>query len=259
MKLLLSLLTVTFFHAQPSLAQKSPLIAAETQFFIPIPQKTALTKINSTRASQAFRDLMLYMISTYIDPQIGSIRLVESSDANHYALAIVDEASVARIALKHFKEFSHCNTPAEAFKILKPLFTTSTYLASRKWHHVRFPIPDTLKEFERQYSFTQWQKEVITQSSIKGYKRIIFRNDRSFPNISVAQTTLPDSETARETEVIISREDLSGQSDFFAYNEVGELVSHSLFHNSKGTDIKAPVPYTCLTCHYRSAEGVFGP
>jgi hypothetical protein len=259
MKLLLALSGLTLLFSQLSFAQAAHLKATETQFFIPIPPKKVLTRSHSMAPTNAFRDLMLYMIATYINPEVGSIPLVEALDAHHYDLAIVDEASVAKIALEKYRQASHCDTPTGAFEILKPLFMTSAYLDIRKWHHSRFPIPSTLKEFEKQYPFNDWQKNVIAQSSVKGCKRIIYRNGLSVPNISVAQTELPDGSSARETEVIISREDLSGQSDFFVYNANGELVSHSLFHNSKGKDIKAAAPYTCLTCHYRSNEGVFGP
>ncbi len=232
-------------------AQESP----ETSFIIPLPQQRSTSHVN--HLSNMTRDAMIYMITAFINPFEGSLRIIENPPNEGKDWGIIPVSAIAPDTLGSFRKASQKDSPLAAFQIFKNLLKTRAYLQGRSWYHSRFPVPETLIELEKHYNFSRWEQTVIEISLVKGAKRVIFRSPKHFPKISIAQTQIASSQTIRETELIIAREDLSNQFDFYAYDLKGNLSQTSLFHTQKGKDVSAAVPYTCLTCHYNSERGVF--
>lgn len=199
---------------------------------------------------------MVYMLTAFINPVEGSLRILENSPTEGKDWGFVPISAVLPEALNSFKLASHTESPLTAFRIIRKLLNSSTYLKTRQTFHSRFIVPETLKELEDYYQFKYWAKETIGLSPVKGTQRIIYRSKKNLYPISIAQTQRSNG-TIRETELIIAREDLSQQFDFYAYNEKGFLTQTSLFQSQNGKEVQASVPYTCLTCHYDSHERTF--
>jgi len=199
---------------------------------------------------------MVYMLTAFINPIEGSLRVLENPPSEGKDWGFVTIAAVLPEALDSFKLASHTESPLTAFQTIRKLLNSSTYLKTRQIFHARFIVPDSLNELEDYYQFKNWAKETVELSLVKGTRRIIYRSPKALYPISIAQTQRLDG-TIRETELIIAREDLSQQFDFYAYNEEGLLTQTSLFHSKKGKEVQASVPYTCLTCHYNSHERAF--
>ena len=231
--------------------------STETHFVIPIP------KIKSANPNRPLanmnRDSLIYMITAFINPLEGNLKWVEGDSHSSQDWGLVSDSTVASQSYSSFQKASRATSASQTFSIFKNLLKTKAYTEVRAWHHSRYPVPDTVAELEQLYSFSKWDLELIKNSSVKGTQRLIYRNRNSFPKISIAQTLSEKGSTIRETEMIIPREDLSGQFDFYAYNEVGQLSNTSIFYSSKGKNISAFVPYTCMSCHYNSSDGVFQP
>ncbi len=227
----------------------------ESNFIIPIPNKRRVTKLipfpNRTR------DTLIYMMTLFLNPLEGSLSVIESNPPENIDWAFIPAASLAPEALTVFKEASRQETSASVFELLKNLLATQPTLNARHLHHSRFPVPENVNQLQSQFSYRSWDREVIEVSSVKGTQRTIYRSPSDLPEISISETHVISDDTVRETELIISREDLSGQFDFFAYDQKGLLTQTSLFHSQNGKKVSAPVPYSCLTCHYDGTRGVF--
>ena len=90
---------------------------------------------------------------------------------------------------------------------------------------------------------------------MKNTGRIIYR--RKSGGLSISQT-LDAAGAVRETEIIKKRSH-SENWDFYVYDEKGSLALQSTFSTvgDKPRDISAPVPITCLNCHYDTKARVF--
>lgn len=236
---------------QTSWAEESP----ETSFIIPVPPYRSLEASNPL--SNMTRDTLLYMMSLFLNPTQGNLRIIENASTDSMDWVLVPISAVYPDSVKSFRKASREVFPLKVFQIFKDLLKTQASLKVRAWHHSRFAIPETLEELENRYSFHSWNRELIENSLVKGTRRVIYRSPKPWPYISVAQTESGPNNTVRETEIIIAREDLSDQYDFFAYDGEGKLTRTSLFHTSHGKDVLASVPFTCLACHYESSQGVF--
>lgn len=241
-----------FLSVEASHGFKTP--AAEISFIIPIPQPHPSQQKNPLK--NMTRDTMIYMLTTFINPLEGSLRIVENPPSEGKDWGVIPESAVMPEALENFKFASGTDSPLVAFQAFRSLLGSYTYLKSRRSYHSRFPVPDTLPELQNLYQFNRWEKQTIELSAVKGAQRIIYRSPKSFHPISIAQTKLANN-SIRETEIIIAREDLSEHFDFFTYNEKGELTQTSLFYSQNGKNVLAAVPYTCLTCHYDGKSGLF--
>ena len=229
--------------------------SSESLFFISIPSMRATDSAHPL--NNMTRDTLLYMMTSFMNPIEGSPKIVEGSGNDQKDLALIPKKAVLEEALDTFLKADQTDSPLKVYALFKELLKTPTYLKTRDLQHPRFPVPETLTEFEKTYPFHQWEQEVIEKSKIKGARRIIYRSPRSAPKLSVAQTELPSTQEIRETEIIIEREDLSGQFDFYAYDSGGNLTQTSTFHTVKNTDVQASVPLTCLACHYDGSTGLF--
>lgn len=116
-------------------------------------------------------------------------------------------------------------------------------------------MTESLATFEHNTRFKTWEPDIIKRSDVKEKTRVIYRSPRGLsPRISVAQTH--DSETGdlnapiRETEIAIERGDNSGDWDFFAYDEQGQLQPYSEFPMGR-----RPSPTICSGCHYDADSG----
>ncbi len=116
-------------------------------------------------------------------------------------------------------------------------------------------MTEALATFEHNSRFKTWEPDIIKRSDVKEKTRVIYRSPRGLsPRISVAQTH--DSETGdlnapiRETEIAIERGDNSGDWDFFAYDEQGQLQPYSEFPMGR-----RPSPTICSGCHYDADSG----
>jgi hypothetical protein len=241
-----------FGSLKPSWAEESP----EASFIIPIPPYRSLEEA-SNPLSNMTRDTLLYMMSLFLNPTQGTLRIIDSASTDSREWVLVPISAVHPASVTSFRKASGEVSPFKVFQIFKDLLKTQAYFKVRAWHHSRFIIPATLDELEHLYSFHSWKRELIENSLIKGTRRVIYRSPKPWPYISIAQTETSPNQTIRETEIIIPREDLSGQYDFYAYDGEGKLTRTSSFHTSHGKDITAPVPFTCLACHYNGAQGVF--
>jgi hypothetical protein len=129
-------------------------------------------------------------------------------------------------------------------------------LRSREKFHAK-EIPDTLADFERLDPFpgTGFTKTVMKHSRVKNAARIIYR--RRSGGLSIAQT-FDSAGAVRETEIIKKRSH-SENWDFYVYDHTGDLTLQSTFSTvaEKPRDISAPVPITCLNCHYDAKARVF--
>lgn len=119
------------------------------------------------------------------------------------------------------------------------------------------PIADTLAEFRAVTGYREWAREILTLSIIKRRTRVIYRSPATvLPRISVAETLNTQSgditAAVRETEVAIERNDGSGSSDFYSYNELGQLSRLSEFPSGP-----RPVPSACLSCHFQRQDRIF--
>ena len=118
-------------------------------------------------------------------------------------------------------------------------------------------VPNDLSEFERNTQFKTWNKQVINRSHVKNKTRVIYRSNSLSPDLSVSQTL--DTEigdlNARilETEISVERNDGSGNYDYYAYNEHGQLSTTAQFPAGERT-----VPGVCVSCHYSASTGRFG-
>ncbi|MSP18793.1 MAG: hypothetical protein EXR74_04400 [Bdellovibrionales bacterium] len=227
----------------------------ESKFIIPIPNKRRVTKLipfpNRTR------DTLIYMMTLFLNPLEEGLSVIESNPPKKIDWALIPAASLAPEALSIFKEASRQENSASVFELLKNLLATKPTLNARHLHHSRFPVPENVNQLQSQFSYRSWNSEVIEVSSVKGTQRIIYRSPNHLPEISISETHVIFDDTVRETELIIPRENLSGQFDFFAYDQKGLLTQTSLFQSQNGKKVSAPVPYACLTCHYDGAQGVF--
>lgn len=228
--------------------------STESAFIIPIPQPHS-AHVNNPLKNMT-RDTMIYMLTAFINPLEGSLKIVENPTNEGKDWGLVTIGTVFPGALKSFKLASSTDSPLTAFQIVRTLLGSETYLKSRNFFHQFSPVPETLKELEDSYQFRYWETEVVELSAVKGATRIIYRSPKSVHPMSIAQTRMPDN-SIRETELIIAREDLSQQFDFYAYNQEGVLTQTSLFHSQAGKEVRAAVPYTCLTCHYNGDERAF--
>jgi hypothetical protein len=127
---------------------------------------------------------------------------------------------------------------------------------SREKFHAK-EIPDSLADFEKLDPFpgTSFTKTVMKHSRVKNAARIIYR--RKSGGLSISQT-LDAAGGVRETEIIKKRSH-SENWDFYVYDEKGSLALQSTFSTvgDKPRDISAPVPITCLNCHYDTRARVF--
>ncbi|NBX67492.1 MAG: hypothetical protein EBR01_00855 [Proteobacteria bacterium] len=228
--------------------------ADETSFIIPIPKPHQAQSHHPLK--NMTQDTMIYMVSMFINPAAGSIHILENPFSEEFDWGAVPKDSVVSVAQESFKQASLTNSPHTAFVIFRNLLTQGLYLESRELFHNRYPVYDDVHQLESNYNFKNWDKIVVELSQVKGTARLIYRSPKSLPKISIAQTQLPDG-LIRETELIIAREDLSRQFDFYAYDENGLITNNSVFHSQKGKDVRAAVPYTCLTCHYDGNDRVF--
>lgn len=227
----------------------------ETSYILPIPSYRPVDTSNPL--SNMTRDTLLYMISLFLSPTQGSLKIIESGSTDLKDWVMVPASAVYPGSISSFRKASREDSEIKVFQIFKDLLKAPAYLKVRSWHHSRFIIPPTLEELERLYSFRGWRRELVEKSAVKGTRRVIYRSPKPWPYISIAQTETAPDNIVRETEIIIAREDLSGQYDFYAYNSEGKLAQTSSFHTSHGKDITAPVPFTCLACHYNGTQGVF--
>lgn len=235
----------------------SPLVdlkGDELSFIIPLPKPHAVHA--HSQLKNMSRDTMTYMISTFIDPTQGSLRIIETSDPEQTDWGIVISASVLPLARESYRLASSTNSPLQAFQILRDLISSDVFFDSRKLFHTQFPVFESVKDLHNHYHFEEWKSELIETSSVKGLNRIIYRSPQNIHPISISQTIKPNGDI-RETELIIGREDLSRQFDFFAYDQKGTLRKTSVFHSKNGKEVEASVPYTCLTCHYDGNDRIF--
>lgn len=164
-----------------------------------------------------------------------------------------------------WKALEACKTSAQVYSLMKKEAFARLYSEnSRKAFHVKAAIPETLKELEALYAFQDkasgWTRSVVKKSNVKAHKRVLYRAPASVGEISIAQTVYEPTEEGvhqvRETEVIARREG-EDEWDFYAYDEKGTLATTSTFATKKGKDLVAPVPVTCLTCHYDAKDRLF--
>ena len=220
-------------------------LADENYFTLRLPKHS--TTNHSTNRT---RNFLNYMAASFMDPQTGGFVTSDSELQGSEELVLIPKSSISRHLWPTFDQVSNATSPLESFQILKRLISSENYWTARKLHHSHFPVYDTVRELENFYHFTDWPSECVSPSSVKGSDRVLYKSPSHFPKISIAQTVVKNSRFVRETEMIIEREYSQGQFDFYAYNSQGNLSLTSTFHTSKGKDITAPVPYTCLTCHY---------
>ena len=250
-KFILLLLTIFFLSCLESTFADS---STESDFIIPIPQPHP-AHVNHPLRNMT-RDTMIYMLTAFVNPLEGNLKIVENSPDEGRDWGLITIGTVFPEALSSFKLASSTDSPLTAFQLIRNLLASDTYLKSRNLFHKISPVPETLRELKDFYRFMDWEKKVVELSTVKGTARIIYRSPKSFHPMSIAQTRMPDN-SIRETEMVIAREDLSQQFDFYAYNQEGILTQTSLFHSQKEKEVRVSVPYACLSCHYDSDERVF--
>jgi hypothetical protein len=136
----------------------------------------------------------------------------------------------------------------------------TTFSQSVDFNHETFLGPASAK-WETSKSGL-WKRRRITSSKVKGTSRVLFRSiprNSSDSEISIAQTWKGpsiDSLTLRETEVAIQHSQ-SENWNFFVFKSDGTLSAQSTFVSSKGKEVIAPAPLSCLTCHYNREAGTF--
>ena len=228
--------------------------STDSALIIPIPQPHPAHGNHPLK--NMTRDTMIYMLTAFMNPLEGSLKIVENPPNEGRDWVLVTIGTVVPEALDSFKLASSTDSPSTAFQLLKDLLGSDNYLKNRNLFHRIAPVTETLQELKDYYHFTDWEREIVELSTVKGTTRIIYRSPKTIHPISIAQTLMGDN-SIRETEIIIAREDLSQQFDFYAYNKEGVLTQTSLFHSHQGKEVRASVPYTCLTCHYNSDERAF--
>jgi len=127
---------------------------------------------------------------------------------------------------------------------------------SREKFHAK-EIPDTLADFEKLDPFpgSHFTQTNVKHSRVKNAARTIYR--RKSGGLSISQT-LDTAGAVRETEIIKKRSH-SENWDFYVYDHAGKLALQSTFSTvgDKPRGITAPVPITCLNCHYDTKARVF--
>lgn len=228
--------------------------ADETSFIIPIPKAHPAQSHHPLK--NMTQDTLVYMTTMFIDPLEGSFRILENPFSEQFDWGVVPKNSVISEAQETFKQASSTDSALTAFTIFRNLLSKGSYFESRKLFHKRFPVFDDVHRLELHYKFKNWEKAIVEPSQVKGTTRLIYRSPKSLHPISIAQTQMPNG-VIRETELIIAREDLSRQFDFYAYDDKGLLSHTSVFQSQKGNDVQASVPYACLTCHYDGNDRIF--
>jgi hypothetical protein len=199
------------------------------------------------------RDATVFLLEGISDSTVGEPAAYGANDIriqqNDLPTSLYKELSAAKSV--------SAATVFSLFKKTTPDSAAAHYqLRSREKFHAK-EIPDTLADFQKLDAFpgASFAKTVMKHSRVKNAARILYR--RKSGGLSIAQT-LDAAGAVRETEIIKKRSH-SENWDFFVYDEKGALALQSTFSTigDKPRDISAPVPLTCLNCHYDSDARVF--
>lgn len=215
--------------------------AQECTYSIPLP----LEKISHSYLGNMTRDSLLLMLTALSRPK----ELRDNS-------VTFDCSTVFPEAHSTFKSLSKETSYLSVFSRLRNFLKYGAYHRAQAINHNGFSLPKSVKQLEEQLQFKSWPSETVAWSQVKGKRRILYRSPSGFPSMSIAQTEEED-DSIRETEIILKREDLSGNYDFYAYGSDGLPTFRSPFMSGSQKETIGPVPYTCMTCHYDGRRRVF--
>lgn len=203
--------------------------------------------------SNIVRDVMVHLLEGISTSTVGEPASYTSNDIliqqNDLPISLYKELSVT-------KPIPASSVFALFKKTTKDSAAAYYQLRSREKFHPK-EIPDALADFEKLDPFpgTGFTKTLMKHSRVKNAARTIYR--RKSGGLSIAQT-FDSSGAVRETEIIKKRSH-SENWDFYVYDHRGNLALQSTFSTvaDKPRDISAPVPITCLNCHYDAKARVF--
>ncbi len=187
------------------------------------------------------RDSLVFMLSAFTGTETNLV-LEENS-------ILIPCNDVTSDAKPLFEEMSQSETYLAAYSLMKNFLKTGAYQKAQYMRHSKFLLPPTLSRLEEQLHFKSWESETVEWSQVKGKTRILYRSPKEYPKMSIAQT-VEEGGNIRETEIILKREDGSGNYDFYAYDREGRPALRSHFFNASSKETSGPVPHTCMSCHY---------
>lgn len=111
-------------------------------------------------------------------------------------------------------------------------------------------FPATLAEFNR--TIADVSAMTVGETVDSRVKDLPRRMRRSVVDgVFVAETLVVtgESETVRETEIVMTDRRNDGALDFLEYDQAGDLRGASSFASSSGVQSVGSVPFACITCH----------
>lgn len=246
MQKLLLIILVVFISKEIKANESVPI------FKIRIPKER--TTGNSVLENMT-RDSLVFLLTAFSNPETSETKIVSDPKLLTEDWLEFNREGIVLEAIEKFIEMEEASSYLEVFSILKTFLREGAYHRVQHLQHANTPLPPNVLSLEKEFHFKSWQKTIIENSKVKGKTRVLYRSNSKSFKMSVAQTEVDGA--VRETEIIMKREDASGNYDFYVFDSHGEPATHSTFLNGNKKEVVGYAPHTCIACHYDGAHRKF--